>query len=136
MSTWVLAYLATGLAFLGLDAIWLSLAASRLYRPKLGNLLLDGFNFAPAAVFYLLYIAGILIFAVSPALASGRWTTALSRGAMLGLLAYGTYDLTNQATLRGWPMAITVADLCWGTVLTGTTATIGFIAARWMLARG
>jgi uncharacterized membrane protein len=102
----------------------------------LGDLLLDGFKPFPAIAFYILYVAGILIFAVAPALASGRWTTALARGAMLGLLAYATYDLTNQATLRGWSSVVTIADLCWGTVLTGTAATIGFMAARWMFARG
>lgn len=136
MLGWITAYCATGLAFLGLDAIWLSLAASRLYRPKLGHLLLDGFKPAPAAAFYLIYIAGILIFAIAPALAAGRWGTATTRGMMLGFLAYATYDLTNQATLRGWPMAVTIADLCWGTALTGAAATAGFIAARWMFARG
>ena len=136
MFAWIVVYIVTGLAFLGIDAVWLSLAAKRLYRPKLGNLLLDSFHLAPAAAFYLLYIAGILIFAVAPALAGGRWTGALWRGAMLGLLAYGTYDLTNQATLRGWPVAITIADLCWGTVLTGTAASVGFMVARGLLARG
>jgi len=136
MLAWGTAYLATGIAFLGLDAMWLGVAASRLYRPKLGSLLLDSFNAAPAVAFYLIYIAGILMFAVSPALATGRWTTALARGAMLGLVAYATYDLTNQATLRGWSSTVTFADLCWGTVLTGTAASIGFLAARWMFARG
>jgi len=136
MMLWGVAYVVTGIVFLGLDAVWLSLAASRLYRPRLGPLLLDGFNVAPAAAFYLIYMAGILVFAVSPALATGRWTTALTRGALLGLTAYATYDLTNQATLRGWSSAVTIADLCWGTVVTGVAASIGFIAARWMLARG
>jgi uncharacterized membrane protein len=136
MGAWIIAYLATAATFLGLDAIWLGCAANRLYRPRLGDLLLDGFKPFPAIAFYILYVAGILIFAVAPALASGRWTTALARGAMLGLLAYATYDLTNQATLRGWSSVVTIADLCWGTVLTGTAATIGFMAARWMLARG
>lgn len=136
MMVWGTAFLATGIAFLGLDALWLSIAANRLYRPKLGPLLLDGFNVAPAVAFYIVYIVGILVFAVSPALVTGRWTTALARGALLGLIAYATYDLTNQATLRGWSSAVTVADLCWGTMLTGTAASIGFIAGRWMLARG
>jgi uncharacterized membrane protein len=136
MIVWVTAYLVSGLAFLGLDAIWLSLAAARLYRPQLGLLLLDSFNLVPAAAFYLIYIAGILVFATAPALASGRWTTALSRGAMLGFVAYATYDLTNQATLRGWSVTVTLADLCWGTALTGMAASIGFIAARWIGARG
>jgi uncharacterized membrane protein len=136
IGTWIATALATAISFLALDSIWLSLAASRLYRPRLGSLLLERFNTAPAAAFYLIYLAGILIFAIAPALATGRWTTALARGAMLGLVAYATYDLTNQATLRGWSVSVTIADLCWGSFLTATAATIGFTVARWMLARG
>lgn len=136
MSAWIAAAIATAISFLSLDAIWLSLAASRLYRPKLGTLLLDRFELAPAALFYLIYIAGILVFAVAPALGTGRWASAAMRGALLGLVAYATYDLTNQATLRGWSIAITIADLCWGTFVTGTAATVGFMVARWTLARG
>ena len=85
---------------------------------------------APAAAFYLLYVAGILFFAVFPALATGRWTTALGRGAALGLVAYATYDLTNAATLRGWSTTVTIADLCWGTALTALAATVGYLATR------
>jgi len=136
MLTWIATAVATAISFLALDSIWLSLAASRLYRPKLGPLLLDQFNLLPAAAFYLIYLAGILVFAIAPALASGRWTTALARGAMLGLVAYSTYDLTNQATLRGWSATVTLADLCWGTLVTATAATIGFIVASAMTARG
>jgi uncharacterized membrane protein len=136
IGTWIGTALATAISFLALDSIWLSLAASRLYRPRLGSLLLERFNMAPAAAFYLIYLAGILVFAIAPALVTGRWTTALMRGAMLGLVAYATYDLTNQATLRGWSVTVTIADLCWGSFLTATAATIGFTVARWMLARG
>ncbi len=134
--TWIATALATAISFLALDSIWLSLAASRLYRPRLGSLLLERFNMTPAVAFYLIYLAGMLVFAVAPALATGRWTTALQRGAMLGFVAYSTYDLTNQATLRGWSATVTVADLCWGSFVTATAATIGFTVARWMLARG
>ena len=130
MKLTIVAYLATAIAFLGIDAVWLSLSASRLYKPKLGGMLLDKFNVAPAAAFYLLYVAGILFFAVFPALASGRWTTALGRGAALGLVAYATYDLTNEATLRGWSTTVTIADLCWGTILTALAATAGYLVTR------
>ncbi len=130
MKITILAYLATALAFLGFDAIWLSLSASRLYKPQLKGLLLDKFSVAPVAAFYLLYVAGILLFAVFPALATGRWTTALGRGAALGLVAYATYDLTNAATLRGWSTTVTIADLCWGTALTALAATVGYLATR------
>jgi uncharacterized membrane protein len=131
MRLWIVTYVATALGFLGCDAVWLSLMASRLYRPALGGLLREPFAPAPAIAFYAIYIAGILIFAVAPARAAGDWTGATWRGALLGLMAYATYDLTNQATLRDWPLAITLADLCWGTALTAKAATIGFIAARW-----
>lgn len=115
-----------------LDGIWLSLATNRLYRPQLGNLLADGFRLAPAAVFYLLYVAGIVVLAVAPALSAERWTVALSRGLALGLIAYATYDLTNQATLRSWSAIVTVVDMGWGTILTGVAATTGYFAARWI----
>lgn len=136
MLPWIIAYVATGFAFLGIDAVWLTFAADRLYRPNIGPLMLDKFSVPPAALFYLVYIAGILFFAIAPALASGRWTTALGRGAALGFLAYATYDLTNQATLKGWSSTVTVADLCWGTFVTGAAASIGFLVLRWAMARG
>jgi uncharacterized membrane protein len=130
LKTYALAYVATGLVFLAIDAIWLTLAGQRLYRPLMGEMLLEGFRLAPALLFYLIYIAGIVVFAIAPALTSERWTTATTYGAFLGLFAYATYDLTNQATLRHWPIAVTVADLCWGTFLTPSAATIGFLVTR------
>lgn len=135
MGPWIIAYIATGVAFLGLDAVWLSFAANRLYRPQIGGLMLDSFSVPPAALFYLVYIGGILFFAVAPALASGRWTAALLRGALLGFLAYATYDLTNQATLKGWSSTVTIADLCWGTFVTGAAASVGFLALKWAMAK-
>ena len=130
MKTYGIAYVATGLVFLAIDAIWLTVAAQRLYRPLMGDMLVDGFRLAPAVLFYLVYIAGIVVFAILPALASDRWTTATSFGAFLGLFAYATYDLTNQATLKNWPVMVTVADLCWGTFLTAVAATAGFFITR------
>ncbi len=124
------AYVATGIAFLAIDSVWLMTMADRLYRPLLGDLLTDGFNLAPAALFYLIYIGGIVIFAVRPAFATGRWTTATLFGALFGFCAYATYDLTNQATIRDWPTIITIADLCWGTVLSAVSATAGFAVAN------
>ena len=100
MRTYLVAWVATAVVFLGVDAVWLSFSASLLYRPLLGDLLRDDFLLAPAALFYLIYTAGIVVFAVSPALASGGWTAAGLRGLFLGLFGYAVYDLTNQATLR------------------------------------
>ncbi len=130
MRAYGVAWVATAAVFLGLDAVWLSLSASLLYRPLLGGLLRDDFVFAPAALFYLIYTIGIVVFAVSPSFVSGHWTTAGMRGAFLGLFGYSVYDLTNQATLRNWPVAVTVADLLWGTLLTAVAAIAGLLAVR------
>ncbi|MCP8939430.1 DUF2177 family protein [Alsobacter sp. SYSU M60028] len=127
--------MSSGLVFLGCDAVWLSLAAGRLYRPRLGALLRDDFAVGPAALFYVIYIVGILVFAVFPALETGRWTTALGRGALLGFVAYATYDLTNQATLRGWSAVVSAVDMGWGAILTGAASLAGFAAIRWLLIR-
>lgn len=127
VKTFIIAYLCAGIAFLIIDAIWLSTMADILYRPLLGDKLAEPFNLAPAVVFYLLYIFGIVFIAILPALEAGDWRKALINGAVLGLVAYGTYDLTNQATLKDWPTIITVADLAWGTFLTATAATLGYL---------
>ena len=126
LGVYAIAYVATALVFLGIDSIWLTLTASRLYRPLLGDMLVDGFNLTPAVLFYAIYVGGIVYFAVRPALATGSAATATLNGAVLGFVAYATYDLTNQATLKNWPVQITIADLCWGTILSGVAATLGF----------
>jgi uncharacterized membrane protein len=129
MKPYPLAYAAAAFVMLGLDSVWLTLTANSLYRPRIGELMLDGFRPAPASAFYILYLFGILVFAVRPAFATGRWTTALVSGALLGLVAYGTYDLTNQATLKTWSTTITLADMAWGSVLTALAASAGYLAA-------
>jgi uncharacterized membrane protein len=126
----IVAYASTGLVFLALDALWLGFMASRVYRPLIGELMAEQPNWPPAVLFYLLYVTGVVVFAVQPALASGRWTTALMLGAFLGLVAYGTYDLTNHATLRNWPAAMTAIDLAWGTFATAMAATAGMLITR------
>ena len=129
MKIYIFSYLATGIVFLGCDIVWLSISGNTLYRPLLGDLLLPNFRLGPAVAFYLIYMAGIVFFATSPAIASGRWSTALINGALFGFVAYATYDLTNQATLRSWPTTITILDLCWGTVLSAVSATLGYLFA-------
>lgn len=120
----------TATSMLVLDSIWLSTMAGRLYRTELGDLLADDFRVAPALAFYALYIAGVLRFAALPALRNGGLRKALLDGALLGLVAYGTYDLTNQATLRRWPVVVTALDLLWGAFLTGVSAAAGYLAAK------
>jgi len=130
--SFIAGYVASAIAFLVLDALWLTTMADRLYRPALGRLMLDRFALAPAALFYAIYVAGVVIFAVAPGVASGRWTTSLLTGALFGLVAYATYDLTNQATLRDWPWRVTIADMAWGTLATGLAAACGCKAATWI----
>lgn len=126
-------YSAGLVSFLALDAVWLGTMVPRLYKPAMGDLVADPFQPVPAIAFYLIYAAGLAFFAIQPALVSGKWTTALISGAALGFVAYATYDLTNQATLRGWPVVITVVDLIWGTVASGLAATISYLAlSRWL----
>ncbi|MGV1957574.1 DUF2177 family protein [Agrobacterium sp. 22-214-1] len=126
MKTYFAAYLFTLVAFLVIDFIWLSTMASRLYRPAIGDLLAENFRLAPAVVFYLIYAAGLTFLAVRPAFQTGEWTTALLYGAVVGFMAYATYDLTNQATLKSWSTTLTVADLLWGTFVSAAAATIGY----------
>ena len=128
----LIAYPATALVFLGLDAIWLTTMADRLYRPSLGKLMLERFEPLPAVAFYAVYLVGVIVFAVAPGLEARRWTIALGLGALLGLVAYATYDLTNQATLRDWPWRVTLADLCWGTFVTGVAAALGCRVTAWL----
>jgi len=130
-----LTYLATALVFLGIDSIWLSVTAGLLYRPLLGGLLRDDFDPIAAVFFYALYIGGIVVFVIAPSIAVSSRRVVAIRGAFFGLVAYATYDLTNQATLRGWPLGITIADLCWGAVLTAVAAVAGHAVAS-RLSRG
>ncbi len=125
MRTLAISYLAALAAFCGLDFVWLSYAGEAIYRPAIGELLRSGFD-APAAVaFYLIYVFGLVFLAIRPA---ARLTQAMSRGAVYGLCAYATYDLTNQATLRHWPLALSLVDMAWGTALSAIAAACGYFA--------
>jgi len=117
-----LAYAAAWLVFLLLDACWLTLMGPRLYRPALGPLLAPEVDWLAAGLFYPLYLFGLLVFAIAPALERRQPRTALRLGALFGLVTYATYDLTNQATLRDWPWIVTLADLAWGSLLSGSAA--------------
>lgn len=125
------AFVCAGLLMLVLDAIWLSVMGRHFYRPMIGELLADQFRLMPAILFYLLYVSAIVYFGVRPALASNELSSALINGALIGLLAYGTYDLTNQAMLKVWPPLVTIVDLIWGMSLTAAASCAGFLGARW-----
>ncbi len=130
MLTPVIAYVSTAIVFLGIDAIWLGRLATNLYRGWIGDLLLEQPNFAAAIAFYSVYVAGIVYFAVIPAINGGGWTQACIAGAVLGFIAYGTYDMTNLSTLKNWSLMMTVVDIAWGTFLTSAAATVGFLVTQ------
>lgn len=136
MIRFALAYLAAGLAFALIDAVWLTQIGPRLYRPALDPVLAETFNLPAAIAFYLIYIAGIMLLAVLPAYREGGGLArAAANGAVLGFVAYATYDLTNQATLKAWALKITLADIAWGTFLTACATAAGFAAYRALAAR-
>ena len=125
----LIAYVAAGVVFLGLDMIWLGYVARDLYRVQMGDLAAPQFQVPPAALFYAIYLAGIVYFAIQPALRTGVWQHAILPGALLGLVAYGTYDLTNLAVIRNWPPALSFIDLFWGALLTALAAAAGAAVA-------
>ncbi|KIQ02184.1 membrane protein [Agrobacterium tumefaciens] len=123
---YLIAYIGTAIVFFGFDFLWLSKLAIGFYRREIGSLMLAKPNFAAAGIFYLFYIAGIVYFAVMPAVSGGDWQSALVAGAILGFIGYGTYDMTNLSTLKGWSWKMCVVDIIWGTVLTGAAAVGGY----------
>lgn len=135
MTVYALAYAVVLALFVVLDAAWLSITGPALYKPALGDMLADKVRLVPAIVFYLLYPVGIEVFALLPALRSNSVAHAAIYGALFGLFAYATYDLTNAATLRQWTTQITLADIAWGAIATGLSATISVVACRAAMAR-
>ena len=129
MTRYLVAYLAAAVVMAVLDLGWLSYAVKAFFEPAVGGLLAQKTNNAAAAAFYLLYVAGIVFFAVTPAFRGGGWTMALGMGAACGFFAYMTYDLTNMATLKGWPAWLALMDITWGTFVTAVSATAGYFAA-------
>jgi uncharacterized membrane protein len=125
------AYLASAAVFAVIDAAWISLLGPKIYKPIIGDILADTVRLGPAIAFYVLYIAGIVALAIGPALKGGGWRQAAINGAVLGLVAYGTYDLTNQATLKVWATKITALDMTYGAFATAIAATVGYLAASW-----
>jgi len=130
---YIIGYLGTGLAFAGLDAVWLTLAGPKVYRPTLDPVLADKLAVGPAVAFYLIYVFGMLVLAVLPAAREGGWRMAALSGAVLGITAYAAYDLTNQATLKVWATRITLMDIGWGAFATATASVAGVFAYRWAL---
>jgi len=119
--------------FLAIDMVWLLVVAKAFYARHLGYLMAQKPNLTAAFVFYLIFTAGLLFFVVQPALDAGSWQRALTVGLFFGLVTYATYDLTNHATIREWPLLITLVDITWGCVLSALTATLGYLAIGWFL---
>ncbi len=122
----LVAYLITAAIFLIIDYIWLGFIMKDYFQTALGHLMADEVNLSIAAVFYLFYAAGIVLLCIHPAMTDGGWVKAAYLGAALGFLAYGTYDITNLATLRDWPVQMAVIDVAWGTALTSLSAGLGY----------
>lgn len=119
-------YCTTLVSFLVLDSVWLGLIAPAFYRKHIGFIMAKNPNFLAAALFYGVFITGLVLFVIQPALDASSWRDALCRGALFGLVSYATFDLTNQAVLKNWPWTVTVTDLMWGSFITATVAVVAF----------
>ena len=122
-------YALTLVIFFLVDIVWLGVISKKLYKEYLGHLMAPNVNWAAALVFYFLFIAGLVFFVIMPAIEKGDLMYAITVGAFFGLITYGTYDLTNLATLKDWPLNITIIDLIWGTFLNAATSGITYFAA-------
>ena len=126
-------YAITLVIFFAIDLVWLGVVAKNFYRQHIGHLMSPEVNWGAAVLFYLIYIGGIVFFAIKPAIEAGSAARALAYGAAFGFIAYATYDLTNQATMREWPLLVTVIDLAWGTALTATVAFLSYYVSSRIL---
>lgn len=116
--------------FFAMDMTWLGLVAKNLYKEKIGFMMKTDVNWPAAILFYLLFIAGLVVFVITPALEKNSWQHAILYGGFFGLVTYATYDLTNLATTKNWPLSITIVDLIWGTVLAATVSVLATLLAK------
>ncbi len=117
--------------FFAIDMLWLGLIAKSFYFNQIGALMKTDTNWTAAIIFYLLFIAGLVLFVIAPAVEKNSWTHALVFGALFGFIAYATYDLTNLATLKGWPLMVSLVDMAWGAVLAASVSSVTYwIATR------
>ena len=130
MKSIIINYVLTTIVFLIIDLAWLGFIAKNLYQKYLGGFLTDQVNWAAAFIFYLIYVVGISVFAIYPAVNKNSALSAIMLGALFGFFAYATYDLTNLATLKGWPITIVFIDIAWGVFLTAAVSLSGFYIAR------
>lgn len=116
--------------FLAIDMVWLGVIARNFYRQQIGSLMKDQINWTAALVFYVIFLCGLVVFVLLPAMEKKSWLTALTLGALFGLVTYATYDLTNLAVTKNWPLTVTLVDLAWGTFLSASVATITYFIAQ------
>ena len=128
----IISYLLTSVVFFGIDMLWLGFIAKDLYKKYLGGFLSDKVNWPAAIIFYLLFIIGIFYFCILPAVEKNSLGKAIISGALFGIFTYATYDLTNLATLKNWPLNIVFIDIAWGATLTGIVSTAGFYIVKWV----
>ncbi len=133
MNKYAAAYAGTAIVMVALDLLWLGVIAKPLYQQGIGHLMAEKPNVAAAVLFYLLYAMGVVIFAVSPQHDGSSWATTLAMGALFGFFAYATYDLTNLATLRAWPLRLSLIDIGWGTLVSAASAAGGKATLDWSL---
>jgi uncharacterized membrane protein len=127
-----ISYALTFVVFFIVDMAWLGFIAKDLYKKYLGGFLSEQVNWTAAVVFYLLFIVGVFIFAIMPSVEKNSVISAITFGALFGFFTYATYDLTNLATLKGWPVTIVFIDIIWGSVLTGIVSTAGFYIVKYV----
>lgn len=126
----IILYLSSLAVFFAIDMLWLGVISKNFYNAQLGHLLSPKVNWVPAIIFYLLFIAGILLFAVLPGVEAGSIGKTALMAACLGLVCYATYDLSNMATIKDWPLIVTVVDMIWGVTISTTVAVVGFYIGR------
>lgn len=131
MKIYLLSYLASLVTFVIIDGIWLAFIAKDFYQKHIGHLLSPQVHFGPAIAFYLLFLLGILVFCVAPAIEKNSLLTAILLGAFFGLITYATYDLTNWATLKDWPVIVVIVDMIWGSFLASLVSVAGFLAWKY-----
>ena len=123
-------YLVSLVVFFAIDILWLGFVAKDFYRAQIGHLMAERTNWSAAIIFYAIFIGGLVLFAVNPALQQESWTHALKMGAIFGFMCYATYDMTNLATLKDWPVIITIVDILWGTALNSLTVVVSFFIVQ------
>lgn len=132
MNRYLAAYLAAAFVMVAVDMLWLGVIAKSMYRDGIGHLMAEQPKIAAAVAFYFLYAAGLLVFALAPQADDAAWGRTILMGGLFGFFAYATYDLSNLATLRNWPVRLALVDMVWGTLISATAAAAGKAAMNWV----